>query len=1047
MLRNQSRTRYRWGVTTVLVFLVMCFAGTAYAQFGVIPYYGKNRVKYDKFDWHIYTTDHFEIYYYPELEEHLGRVASYAESAYQQISADLRHDLAFVVPLVVFKTHSEFEQQLIFPGASPEGVGAFAEPQRNRIVLPIDEPPDGLYRLIVHELTHIFEFDIIPRSIIRNTIPLWVDEGLSDYMAGVWRPLDLMQVRDVAVADIVPSMTEFERYGGFASGRVVYNLGHAAFEFIEERWGLEGIREFLFALRRNAIGGGEDPYEEALGLQAEEFDDAFKAYLEERFEMFREKERPTDYGRDLTPDPLRSRYPVVYSIEASPTGEVIAAMAADRKDRESDIVLLSSRSGEVIDNLTNGFNQDYGFEYIPAPGQRWNTVPWMSWAPTGDRLAYMVRKGKHKALVVQNIVTKQIETLVQLDMVDEPESPDFSPDGTTVVFSALEGAVGNIYELDLETFAVTNLTNTDLADYAPFYSPDGRYIVHMSRVSGNNKLFRYDRTTGERTQLTFGTHDEAGGEFLDDRTLVFASTAADPTQPLESETATDAEIFNIWTLDIETGELQQLTDASTGVVNPIVLSPNEDSENRRIGFITYYRGEYGVRSIEYDEPLYVAQTSDFGGPGPTIDFQAPLTHTLNPLNARRKERFEKMYLDALPPLNLGFTNNGDVFGGTQISFSDVLGDQYFSALIYSIAQYRTIGGSYTNLSGRFQYSIQGAQSEQFFYGYGPGALFGSSYSYLSRDQAIATRRTEGGSISGIYPFDRYRRVELSGGLFKYRETFSNEALQTQSDMFQMQQFGTTLFRNGTFAPFGARFVQETTVLREYGPVSGNTVMLGYEFAPPVSSLLSRQSMEFDARYYLRIAENGVLAFRGRGFKSWGQFPDFTFFGGMSEMRGYDYLQFIGHKSVYGNAELRFPLVEAMATPIGILGGIRGTFFLNFGVAGFNGQPLNAWTSEEINVRPVTGYRRNPQTEGIEQVFGDPISITGFRLANARASYGLGLTTFAIGFPVHIDWSWLTTFNRAWEDVLFAAEAAREGRTRGSDFFRNVRMQVWIGYDF
>ncbi len=287
MLHSQFRTRFRWGVAALLVFLLTCSAGTTYAQFGVIPYYGKNRVKYDKFDWHIYTTDHFEIYYYPELEEHLGRIASYAESAYQQISADLRHDRAFVVPLVVFKTHSEFEQQLIFPGASPEGVGAFAEPQRNRIVLPIDEPPDGLYRLIVHELTHIFEFDIIPRSIIRNTIPLWVDEGLSDYMAGVWRPLDLMQVRDVAVADIVPSMTEFERYGGFASGRVVYNLGHAVFEFIEERWGLEGIREFLFALRRNSIGGGEYTYEEALELEAEEFDYAFKAYLDELFELFR----------------------------------------------------------------------------------------------------------------------------------------------------------------------------------------------------------------------------------------------------------------------------------------------------------------------------------------------------------------------------------------------------------------------------------------------------------------------------------------------------------------------------------------------------------------------------------------------------------------------------------------------------------------------------------------------------------------------------------------------------------------------------------------
>ena len=88
-------------------------------------------------------------------------MASYAESAYQQVSADLRHDLAFRVPLVVFKTHSEFEQQNIFPGGSQEGVGAFAEPQRDRIVLPIDEPPDGLYRLITHELTHIFEFDIV----------------------------------------------------------------------------------------------------------------------------------------------------------------------------------------------------------------------------------------------------------------------------------------------------------------------------------------------------------------------------------------------------------------------------------------------------------------------------------------------------------------------------------------------------------------------------------------------------------------------------------------------------------------------------------------------------------------------------------------------------------------------------------------------------------------------------------------------------------------------------------------------------------------------
>ena len=95
------------------------------------------------------------------------------------------------------------------------------------MVLPIDEPPDQLYRLITHELTHVFEFDIIPRGLVQRGIPLWVDEGLSDYMAGVWNPIDLMTVRDVAIADIVPKMTEFEGYGGFTNPRLVYNLGHA----------------------------------------------------------------------------------------------------------------------------------------------------------------------------------------------------------------------------------------------------------------------------------------------------------------------------------------------------------------------------------------------------------------------------------------------------------------------------------------------------------------------------------------------------------------------------------------------------------------------------------------------------------------------------------------------------------------------------------------------------------------------------------------------------------------------------------------------------
>ena len=59
--------------------LALLAAAPVHAQF--FPYYGKNKVVYDNFNWRVYKSPHFEVYYYPEFEQHLGRVVSYAESA------------------------------------------------------------------------------------------------------------------------------------------------------------------------------------------------------------------------------------------------------------------------------------------------------------------------------------------------------------------------------------------------------------------------------------------------------------------------------------------------------------------------------------------------------------------------------------------------------------------------------------------------------------------------------------------------------------------------------------------------------------------------------------------------------------------------------------------------------------------------------------------------------------------------------------------------------------------------------------------------------
>ncbi len=556
-------------------------ASVASAQTSMVPYFGKNNPHYDKFEWHIYTTDHFEIYYYPALESHLERIAGYAESAYQQISADLKHDLSFKVQLILFKTHSEFEQENIDPGAAQEGVGAFAEPGQKRIVAPIDDPPDRLYGLIVHELTHQFEFDIIPQGLIRRSVPLWVNEGLSDYERGQWEPLDLMAVRDAAIADIIPKMTELEGYGGGGGpSRLIYNLGHAVFEFIEAKFGKEGIRQFLFSLRKSVIGGGEDAYEEALRMKKDEFDQNFEKYLKDRFKPFRDKERPADYGRDLSPNKEKTKFAEALSIAPSPSGDLIAVVTVNRKDQELDIILVSSKDGSVVRNLTGGFDKDLGFDHLVQMGVDQAANPWMAWSPKGDRLAYFVRTEKERTLIIQNVLTRKIEERIPMKTVDEPESPAFSSDGHSVAFDALRNAVGDIFAINLDTKVVTNLTEDPFGDRAPSYSPDGKFMIYTARVSGNDKLFRLDLDTKKKTQITFGTQDETGVQFIDDNTIVFGSTATDPAVPLEPEVARNGNILNIWTLDLTTGELRQYTDAVAGNWSPIVLNEGKTNQHR-----------------------------------------------------------------------------------------------------------------------------------------------------------------------------------------------------------------------------------------------------------------------------------------------------------------------------------------------------------------------------------------------------------------------------------------------------------------------------------
>src|SRR5919109_5212551 len=169
------------------------------------------------------------------------------------------------------------------------------------------------------------------------------------------------------------------------------------------------------------------------------------------------------------------------------------------------------------------------------------------------------------------------------------------------------------------------------------------------------------------------------------------------------------------------------------------------------------------------------------------------------------------------------------------------------------------------------------------------------------------------------------------------------------------------------------------------------------------------------------------------------------------MGGYDYLSFLGNKGFFTNAELRFPIIEAALTPIGVVGGLRGVFFANFGGTAYADQKMRVWRRDTTSEPVLLGFVNDPTSPtGASPVYGPDRVVSGLRLIDSRASYGFGLETFALGFPIHFDWSWRTLFNKDWEDVQFAYPAILDGLSgpnAGSTWFRRAKFSVWIGYDF
>jgi Tol biopolymer transport system component len=924
----------------------------------VLGQFGKNKIAYDRFDWQIYHSPHFDIHYYGATEEFLEEIVSYAESAYVKISKDLDHELRFRVPLVVYKTHAEFEQTNITLSELPEAVGAFAEPVQYRMVLPIDMPPAELYALIAHELTHIFQYSILFEGSLGRTIranpPTWLIEGMASYLADDETNLDRMAIRDAVVNNILPPIQALN-----VLSFLTYRYGHAVFDFIEEEHGLEGLRTFIFEYRKvlltNNIGKA---IQEALGYDIDEFNRQFNRYLRRKyFPILLEKKSPDDYGTEIG---IKRPGTYTFSPTISPSGELIATLSTLSRF-ELDVVVLTADDGDKVKNLTKGFTNNYQNLVAEAFSGRRD----LSWSPTGDQVAVFAKREGRRILLIYNALTGKKEKTLKLGDIAQNASPAFSPDGTKIAFEGNRDGVVDIFEIDVASGEVRNVTQDGFWDSNPWYSPDGESLLYNRRIGDHWKVFSVDRQDPTRKiQLTFGPSSDIQPSYSRDGQRIYFSSDRTPEG-----------IYNIYSLDLTTGTLEQYTDVVGGCFAPTELA--ERDGERYVAFVSYYRGTFRLYRMPVMEPEQIVEAEDSVEVAEAEPFQSALQLSVD---ENQKEPYKLRWNIDAPLINVGVADDGTFLSNVAVQFSDLLGDHRVQLIGSSVAGFSNFQAIYFNLKKRYRWG---------------GSFFDFRDFFVTEFGSDQIQRTTGVSAFIQYPFSRYYRIESSVGFTDSTQdlivtnpfTFASGFVEVD------EQFATASFE----------ITGDTTRYQSFGAFQGKRfnlgVLYGYNLDSDIPDGFNIEEGDIlrytlDFRAYKKATRRSLLAWRLRGIYNDGDRETFHGLGGINQLRGWDYLEFFGSRVAWSNLEFRFPLADELRFPILAIRQIRGFFFFDVGAAWLR---EDEWFDPELN-----NIRISPQT-------GQPIKFKFWdsdedRLQDGRASYGAGFSFFFLG-GLQFNWAW------------------------------------------
>ena len=987
-------------------------------------FFGQNKVQYKNFHWRVLRTQHFDIHYYQGTEAAVNDAALFAERAYQRLSRVLNHQIHARVPLVLYASHTDFEQTNITPELLGIGTGGVTEFIKRRVFLPFTGSYAELDHVLTHELVHAFQVDILfgeNQGLLGNpfqaSIPGWFMEGMAEYLSiGGTDPATAMWLRDAALEGYLIPIRTLEYVGDIR----VYRFGQSIWNFIADTYGIEKIGDILKRTRR--MGSAERAIEASTGLSIDVLSKKWTEYIRKEYlPEIATHQSPTQIATKLT-DSERDMSNFNVAPSVSPSG--LQYVYISDKSMYNDVYLASALDGKLFKKLISG-ERTGSFETL----RFFNTS--IAWSPNEKQIAIPAKVGGEDALYIVNVPSGKVAKRYRFGL-DAIYSPSWSPDGSKFAFVGLKQGRSILYLADVNGKNLRPLKSGRYAVLDPEWSPDGTQIAYATDegegtdttrlIFGPLRLAVMDVATGQ----VHVPHGQTGKNISpqwtpDGGSLLFVSDRTG--------------ISNIYRMDLATGESVRLTDLLSGVAGLVPEAPclSLSKDGNRILFTAFTRGGWDVYSIHDPKkllqsppiveagktlattslaplgtnvaaagatdshesaepdglsgtgPMHLAEPPDtthaaehdtngsmgFGEPHGAqgaqetqpppethhgsegfSEFQPPATATADTtrqvslpapaaahadsahavVDSTLADYVRQVYSEPLadsttfqhlayrPSFSRDYFSGGAVVasnvgfaGSSVLSFSDLLGNHNILAVLNL---YGNIGDSdiylaYSNLAHRVNYGLAGFQYQEDL------LLFTSP----QRDD-VESQIHRGGSVFFSYPFTRFRRVEWG------MEAAVIDQNVLRYDYSQGTVSNLNAVGNYFYVAPNISLISDNALYGSTGPIKGGRSRYSLEHA--VGGVTYTTGV-FDWRDYTNVARRLTIAKRLLGGGSFGNDPQVFRFGGSFTYRGADYGELVGTRAVIGNLELRFPLIESLRTgfPIQLgLGGINGVLFVD-----------------------------------------------------------------------------------------------------------------------